>query len=195
MTKLPFAAPRKPTAGIRGLRVRVPIVLAALLAALAGLSAPAAGGGAPPTPRSMVVAVAHGPVTADNSQYTDAGPAGPSVADLRTYFLPLTRPGGTARIGYLTGTLLTTATDQPKARVELRTANLVFVVGEAADQLVVGGVSAYAQTAPTLSKKSVTTRPVIGGSGKYAGARGWCVSTHFANDTWTHVFHITVERS
>jgi hypothetical protein len=41
-------------------------------------------------------------------------------------------------------------------------------------------------------RASVVTRPVIGGSGKYGGARGWCVTTHQADDTWTHVFHITV---
>jgi hypothetical protein len=151
-------------------------------------------GGAAPATQSLVVRVAHGPVTTANSQYIDAAPAGPSVGDLRTYYLPLTRPGGTSRIGYLTGTLLTTATARPRAGMELRTADLVFVVGGPVDQIVVGGVSAYAQSASTLSKKSVVTRPVIGGSGKYAGARGWCVTTHFQNDTWTHVFHLTVER-
>jgi hypothetical protein len=141
-----------------------------------------------------VIRVAHGPVTAGNSQYIDAPPAGPSVGDVRTYYLPLTRPGSSREIGYLTGTLTTTATGRPKPGMELRTANLVFVLGRPANQLVVGGVAAYAQTASALAKKSVVTRPVIGGSGKYAGARGWCVSTHLANNTWTHVFHVTLER-
>ena len=101
----------------------------------------------------------------------------------------------TPRIGYLTGALTTVAVDKPTADIELRTANLVFVVGRAADQIVVGGVSAYAQKTPTISKRSVVTRPVIGGSGKYAGARGSCVTTHRSNGTWTHVFHVTSDRS
>lgn len=142
----------------------------------------------------VVIRVAHGPVTARNSQYIDAPPAGPSVGDVRTYYLPLTRPGSSRKIGYLTGTLTTTATGRPRLGMELRTANLVFVLGRAANQLVVGGVAAYAQSAPVLAKKSVVTRPVIGGSGKYAGARGWCVTTHLANNTWTHVFHLTLDR-
>ena len=141
----------------------------------------------------VVVRVAHGPVTAGNSQYIDAGVPGPSVGDLRTYYLPLTRPGSSRRVGYLTGTLTTTATGRPRAGMELRTANLVFVVRRAANQLVLGGVAAYAQSAPVLAKRSVVTRPVIGGSGRYAGARGWCVTTHLANGTWTHVFHLTVD--
>jgi hypothetical protein len=143
----------------------------------------------------VVIRVAHGPVTARNSHYIDAPPPGPSVGDVRTYYLPLTRPGSSRQIGYLTGTLTTTATGIPRPGMELRTANLVFVLGRAANQLVVGGVAAYAESAPVLAKKSVVTRPVIGGSGKYAGARGWCVTTHLANNTWTHVFHLILDRS
>ena len=133
-------------------------------------------------------------MTPADTQYVDAPPTGPSAGDVRTYYLPLTKPGGAVEIGYLTGTLTTTATDRPSAGMELRTANLVFVIGRAGDQVVVGGVSAYAQTAPTIAKRSVAVRPVIGGSGKYAGARGWCVSTHHADGTWTHVFYLTLDR-
>jgi hypothetical protein len=44
------------------------------------------------------------------------------------------------------------------------------------------------------AKRPVVTRPVIGASGKYAGALGWCVTTRLANNTWTHVFHLTLDR-
>ena len=153
------------------------------------------GAAARTTPRALVLRVAHGPVTPSDVQYIDASPAGPSAGDVRTYYLPLTRRGSDRRIGYLTGALTTVAIDRPTVDMELRTANLVFVVRRAADQIVVGGVSAYAQTTPTISKRSVVTRPIIGGSGKYAGARGWCVTTHRSNGTWTHVFHVTSDRS
>jgi hypothetical protein len=135
--------------------------------------------------KTFVVTVANAPITASNAQYVDAAPAGPSVGDVRTYYLPLTWPGGKHQIGYATGTLTTVAVDRPTAGMELRAANLIFVVGGAANQIVVGGVAAYPQSAPTVATRSVVTRPVIGGSGKYAGARGWCVTTHYANDTWT----------
>lgn len=142
------------------------------------------------TSSTQVITVAHGPVTALNSQYIDIGTPGPSVGDLRTYYIPLTQPKSTKQIGYLTGSLTTVAVDRPTVGSELRTANLVFVIGHAADQIVVGGVAAYDQAAPTVATKSAVTRPVIGGSGKYAGARGWVVSTHFEDNTWTHVFHL-----
>jgi hypothetical protein len=142
--------------------------------------------------RHVVLPVAHGPVTPDRAQYVDAPPAGPSVGDVRTYYFPLTQPNRKRTIGYITGTLTTTATDRPKVGFELRTADLVFVVGRPKDQLVVGGVSAYPVTAPTIATRSVTTRPVLGGSGRYAGARGWCVSTHRGDGTWRHVFHLTL---
>ena len=161
----------------------------------ASRAAVANGAAAKTTPRALVLRVAHGLVTPSDVQYIDASPAGPSVGDVRTYYLPITRRGRDRRIGYLTGALTTVAVDKPTADIELRTANLVFVVGRAADQIVVGGVSAYAQKTPTISKRSVVTRPVIGGSGKYAGARGSCVTTHRSNGTWTHVFHVTADRS
>jgi hypothetical protein len=163
----------------------------AALAAIA-IALPAAGEAGTATARMAVFGVAHGPVNANNAQYVDAAPAGPSAGDVRTYYLPLTRPGTGVHIGYATGTLTTVATNKPVNGMELRTANLVFVIGHAADQIVVGGIAAYAESAPSVATRSSVTRPVIGGSGKFAGARGWCVSTHYANDTWTHVFHVTL---
>lgn len=167
------------------------VVAVAVLAAVAaavwlGVARPAARA----TTHASVVTVAHGPVTSANSSYFDVPPAGPSVADTRTYYEILTQPGTSKAIGYLTGVTTTVAVGKPTAGKELRTADLVFVIGGESNQLVVGGVSPYAENAPTLTKASTVIRPVIGGSGKYAGARGWCVSTHLANDHWTHTFHL-----
>jgi hypothetical protein len=177
---------------------KLPVPMLAALALVLGGAGAASPGSARETAatasRSLVLRVAHGPVTASNSQYVDAAPTGPSVGDVRTYYLPLTRRGRASPIGYLTGTLTTTATGKPASGMELRTANLVFVIGRSANQIIVGGVSSYEQSAPTVRKRSVVTRPVIGGSGSYAGARGWCVTTHLANDSWTHVFHLTLDR-
>jgi hypothetical protein len=163
--------------------------LALLVMALAavGVFAP----GIARTSSTKVITVAHGAVTTQNSQYVDLGAPGPSVGDIRTYYIPLTDPKSGKSVGFLTGALTTVAVERPAAGMELRTSDLVFVVGKMADQIVVGGVAAYAQSAPTVATTSVVTRPVVGGSGKYAGARGWVVSTHFADNTWTHVFHLT----
>jgi hypothetical protein len=161
-------------------RLFVVLVAAAVLA-----------GGATAAPaHPKLLGIAHGAITAANSQYIDAAPAGPSVGDLRTYYFPITDLSGKA-VGYATGTLTTVAVGRPSAGMELRAANLIFVIGRASDQLIVGGVAAYPEAAPTVAVKSSVTRPVIGGSGRFAGAHGWCVSTHLSDNTWTHVFHLT----
>jgi hypothetical protein len=163
------------------------VALLAVALAAVGVFAPASA----LTSSTKVITVAHGAVTTQNSQYVDLGAPGPSVGDIRTYYIPLTDPKSGKSIGYLTGTLTTVAVEHPVAGMELRTSDLAFVIGKMSDQIVVGGVAAYEQSAPSVATKSVVTRPIVGGSGKYAGARGWVVSTHFANNTWTHVFHLT----
>ena len=37
----------------------------------------------------------------------------------------------------------------------------------------------------------MTVRPIVGGSGKYAGAGGWCTTVDYANGNWAHTFHLT----
>jgi hypothetical protein len=140
--------------------------------------------------RRLVIVVAHGLATAT---YFDAGAPGPSVGDQRYFFLPLTRPGGSTRIGYLTGSLETIASDVPAPGQELRAAELTFVVGRPQDQIVVGGIATYPKTARTAVERSAIVRPVLGGSGKYFGARGSATTVHNTDDTWTHTFRIIVD--
>lgn len=163
-----------------------------VIAVGAGAAAATPGGVAPPAKR-LVVTVAHAAVAAENVAYDDTGTPGSSPGDVRSYYLPLTRVGRTRVIGFLTGTLTTVAIDRPKDGMELRVADLVFTVGGPADQIVLGGVASYAQPNATIAVDEKVVRPVVGGSGKYAGARGWCVSTHKADNTWTHAFHLTVD--
>jgi hypothetical protein len=167
--------------------------LLALVAAAAVATAVSLGVARPAakaTSHTTVLTVAHGPVTSANSSYFDVPPTGPSVADTRTYYEVLTRPGSSTAIGYLSGVTTTVAVGKPAAGQELRTADLVFVIGGADNQIVVGGISPYAQRAQTLTKAQTVVRPIIGGSGRYAGARGWAVSRHLVNDHWTHTFHL-----
>jgi hypothetical protein len=55
----------------------------------------------------------------------------------------------------------------------------------------VGGAAEYPLDGATLPLPSTTVRPLLGGSGRYAGARGEVVTVHAADDTWTHTFHFT----
>ena len=89
------------------------------------------------------------------------------------------------------GTLTTVAEDAPTRGKEIRTTKLVFIFSNPNDQIEIGGASVYASTAPTRPKRSVTIRPIVGGSGAYAGASGWAESIHDANGTSTHRLHLT----
>lgn len=138
-----------------------------------------------------VVRVAHPAVTAT---LIDNGEPGTSAGDVRTYWTPLTRPKKSRTIGTMSGSLLTTAVDRPRRGFELRTADLVFSIGRARNQLVIGGIAKYRQQAATLTRAEAVIRPVIGGSGRYAGAHGWAKSVHKRDGTWCHIFHIAVQR-
>ena len=138
-----------------------------------------------------VIALAHGAITAT---VVPVEPGVASAGDLRTYYVALTRPGKARRIGHMSGSLLTTAVDKPRTGWELRTADLVFTVGRQRNQLVIGGIARYRQQAPTVAEKESVVRPVVGGSGRFAGAHGWCESIHLADNSWRHVFHVDLNR-
>ena len=171
--------------------LRIPLVLSLLLAgALAG--SPAAGAADRSERERIVVRVAHGPIQPIGT--VDAPPTGPSVGDFSAFYSPITRPGKKSTIGWWSGSLTTVAVGQPAADSQLRTTNFVFTIGRIENQIEVGGIASYPLTSPTLAKGTVTIRPVIGGSGRYDGARGYARTVHTVRDTWTHTFYVTIDR-
>ncbi len=138
----------------------------------------------------VVVKVAHPAVKANLHPVT---PGTASPGDIRTFYTKLTKPGKSKRIGFMTGSLLTTEVGEPAAGKEYRTADLVFTIGKARNQLIIGGVAVYEQQAPTVAERVTVIRPVVGGSGKYNGARGWSKSIHLKDGTWRHSFHVQVQ--
>ena len=134
----------------------------------------------------QVVKVTHGKVDASNSQRIDLGTPGPSVGDFLSYYLPLT----SSKDSYITGTLTVTASNQPTTGIEVRIADLTFSIGNQSDQLVVGGSAVYDTLSPTLAIGVKTIRPVLGGSGKFAGASGFAESVQKQDGSWSHTFYI-----
>ena len=130
--------------------------------------------------------VSHGPVVL---ACVDAGAPGPSVGDV--YYASIEGKGPGGQDVRVVGGLTAVAEDTPAVGMEIRTTNLVFMFPNAQDQIQIGGASVYSKTAQTRPTQSVTVRPIVGGSGAYAGARGWCVTAHYANGNWTHTFHFT----
>jgi hypothetical protein len=159
-------------------RYGVPLTLAVLLLPLQAAGAV----------ESRVITVHHATVAMTTIPVNrNGGPA--SLGDVRVANAVLTDRAG-SRIGELHGTLTTTAIDAPGPGDEIRQSNLVFQIGRPQDQIVVGGESAYPASGSTIAKATTTIRPILGGSGRYAGARGTARTDHFADGTWRHVFRL-----
>lgn len=158
---------------------------AALVTVLAviGLTAPAQ---AATSKKSGIttITVYHQPVT--TTSVTGSG-----LGTVRTFFAPTAVNGKAADGQYLTGTLTTVANGLP-GNQEVRASDLIFVFGSIENQLVVGGGAIYPSGSATLAPGTRVIRPVIGGSGIYAGAVGQAISTNLGADGWTHVFKIRI---
>lgn len=115
--------------------------------------------------------------------------SGTGIGAIRTFFIPTSVDGKSADGQYIVGTLTTLNPSMPNG-LELRSSNLTYVFGAEKDQMVVGGISLYPPAGATLAAGQSTIRPVIGGSGKYSGARGQVVSTNMGANGWTHVFKV-----
>jgi len=123
----------------------------------------------------------------ENIHLVDLGDEGPSAGDIRVFTATGTSAGNTpVRTDWELITIDHSATS------EIRNARATFVFGDGADQLVFAGSATYPVDGGTLDKGVVVRRAVLGGTGRYAGATGWVETTHKADDTWTHVFHLTL---
>lgn len=117
--------------------------------------------------------------------------AGEGVGAVRSFFVDTIVDGVEADGQYMVGTL-TTLTGDVDNNGEIRSSDLIFMMGSEADQLVVGGLSFYPQSGQTLADGQVTVRPVIGGSGIYTGAGGQLTSTNLGADGWSHLFEVVI---
>ncbi len=130
---------------------------------------------------SQTVTVAHPAVTPIG---TVPG-AADGVGTLRLFHADATFEG--IGSGSFEATMVTTSVDAG-AGAETRVTRIVFVLDGTGDQLILEGSSIYPATGSTIAVADTVTRPVIGGSGRWSGARGSAVTTHLADGSWTHVF-------
>jgi hypothetical protein len=115
------------------------------------------------------------------------GADGGAVGTVRTFHAEALTDDGVA--GTLDATMTTTSVDET-AGLETRLTTIIFSVGDGADQLILSGVALYPAAGSTIKTADTVIRPVIGGSGRWSGARGWSESTHEADGSWTHIFHL-----
>jgi hypothetical protein len=130
-------------------------------------------------------------VTVYHEPVTTTSVTGSGLGTVRTFFAPIAVNGKAADGQYLTGTL-TTVTQGLPGEQEVRSSNLIFVFGTIDNQLIVGGGALYPAAGATLAVGTRVIRPVIGGSGTYAGAAGQAISTNLGVNGWTHVFKIRI---
>jgi quercetin dioxygenase-like cupin family protein len=136
--------------------------------------------------------VTHGPVV---TTLTTAGSDGHQLGDLRVVSIPLTGSDG-SEAGRIDASLLTTSIDATGPGDEVRISTLVFTLGDdPADQVVVMGTGIYPAAGSTIAVDSTVVRPIVGGSGAFAGATGWAETEHLDDDSWRHTLHLEAAQS
>jgi hypothetical protein len=117
----------------------------------------------------------------------DLGRRGKSPGDLYPFDARILSRNGRRVIGQLRGT----QTDiKLEHRAETVQGLLTFEFGTG-DQIVVGGVSAFPLTGTGLITGRHYVRAVLGGTGRYAGAKGTLTSTQLSSGFYDQVFRLT----
>jgi hypothetical protein len=118
----------------------------------------------------------------------DLGPPGNSPGDVYHFFAPLhSSPGGPV-IGEVFGskTLIKMATGA-NPNLETRATVLFFTFATHQDQIVALGAFDYPATAGEFEAGQPVVRAVLGGTGKYMGARGQLTSTRNGDGSYAQV--------
>lgn len=119
----------------------------------------------------------------------DLGPPGKSPGDIYHFFAPLHSTAGGPVTGEVSGTktVVKLATDA-RPNLERRATLLFFTFGAQQDQIIALGVHEYPTNAPEFEAGKSVVRAILGGTGKYMGARGEVASTRNADGSYKQVF-------
>jgi hypothetical protein len=162
------------------------IFLGAAFSMLLVLSATVGGGSSPSTPATQTLTVYQ---DAPTMQSLDVGAPGNSPGDVYYFHALLHETQGGPVTGEVFGTktLIKTSTDA-NPDTEQRTTFLVFTFGNREDQIIVMGVPDYPSAAAEFNAGQPVLRAVVGGTGRYIGARGQLTSTRNADGSYVQVF-------
>ena len=119
----------------------------------------------------------------------DLGAPGNSLGDVYHFSAPLHSERGGPVTGELIGskTLVKVATEANPS-LERRATLMFFTFADRKDQIIAFGVADYSPTAPEFEAGQPVVRAILGGTGKYMGARGQLASTRNADGSYTQVF-------
>ncbi|MGF7161309.1 hypothetical protein FHS85_002944 [Rhodoligotrophos appendicifer] len=120
--------------------------------------------------------------------HIDVGPSGPSHGDILAFEAPFTSQDGAK--GIMSGML--TTVDMPDTEgdpFQDRIATIVLDFG-GIDSLVIGGKSLYAKGQAEMTADAPQVRAVIGGTGRFLGARGQVTTTRKDAGHYEHVVQL-----
>jgi Dirigent-like protein len=159
---------------------RVPLTLAVLIGAALVVNAGCGGGGGGES--LSVVAPAKGLHQAT----VDVGPKGTSGGDVYVFDGPLLDSDEEERVGNVYGTQTSIAQDSDSETVQA----MITYDLEGGDRITVGGIGEYPRGDKSLVENQKFERPILGGTGRYAGARGVVTTVRRPDGSYAHTFEI-----
>jgi hypothetical protein len=119
----------------------------------------------------------------------DLGAPGNSLGDVYHFSAALHSERGGPVTGEVIGskTLVKLPTDA-NPNQERRATLMFFTFAEGKDQIIAFGAADYSPSTPEFDSDKPVVRPVLGGTGKYMGARGQVTSTRSSDGSYTQVF-------
>jgi len=116
----------------------------------------------------------------------DLGPPGKSGGDVYVFDGPLLDSEEKESVGSVYGTQTSIALDRDSETVQ---AMITYDFGDG-DRLTIGGIGEYPRGDLGLVEDRSFERPILGGTGRYAGARGTVTSVRRPDGSYEHTFEI-----
>jgi hypothetical protein len=119
----------------------------------------------------------------------DLGSPGNSAGDAYYFSAPLHSSAGGPVIGEVFGSkTLVKVAAEANSNSEKRATRLFFTFANSQDQIVALGAGDYPPTGAEFNTDQPVVRAIMGGTGKYIGARGQLTSTRNRDGSYTQVF-------
>jgi hypothetical protein len=126
------------------------------------------------------------PAKGQHQETVDLGREGKSGGDVYVFDGPLLDADEEETIGSVYGTQTSIALDGASETVQ---AMITYDFGDG-DRITVGGIGEYPRGDNGLVENQEFERPILGGTGRYAGADGTVTSVRRADDSYEHTFEL-----